>query len=89
MTKVEKKIPKKDSLHEHVKNSAFDLEVAGEALIAMHNALAFTLSNRDLYSEEIESCPHCIKEMAAMRLKIAQILDYANIYDKNKNKLVN
>jgi hypothetical protein len=89
MTKKEQKHPKKDSLHEHVKNGAFNLEVAGETLIAVHNALAFTLSNRDLYAEEIESCPHCISAMGAVRRTIEQILQYAEIYDKNRNKLPN
>ena len=89
MKKIEKRTSKVDSLHECVKNSAFNLEVVGETLIAVHNALAFTLSHRDLYSEEIEVCPHCIEAMATMRKNISHILEYAEAYDKNRGKLSN
>ena len=89
MAKQIKKIPQGDSLHKHVKTSLFDLEVKGETLIAVHNALAFTLSHRDLYGEEIEICDTCVEAMSAMRRNVAKILEYANVYDKNKDKLLN
>lgn len=89
MAEYKKKIPTTDPIHKHVKHGVFDLEVPGETLIAVHNALAFTLSHRDLYGEEIPICDNCMEAMSAMRRNIAQILEYANVYDKNKARLLN
>lgn len=86
---VKKKNLDRDSLHKCVSGGLFNLELKGETLIAVHNALSFTLSHRDLYAEDIEVCPSCIEEMFELRKNVSQILEYSNIYDKNKDKLVN
>lgn len=84
-----KKKVKENTAHEKVGNSEFNLEVPGESLIAMHNALAFTLSHKDVYGQEIDVCDHCIEAMDSLRRNIGQILEYSDALDIKKKKLLN
>ncbi len=84
-----KKKPIGNSAHEKVEDSAFDFEVPGETLIALHNALAFTLSHKDVYGQEIDVCEHCIDAMNAMRRQIERILEYSEAFEIKKKKALN
>lgn len=84
-----KKKQKENTAHDKVGDSDFNFELPGESLIALHNALAFTLSHKDVYGQEIEICDHCLDAMDVLRRRIGQILEYSDALDVKKQKLLN
>lgn len=76
-------------MHGKVQDNTFSLEVPGETLIALHNALSFTLIHQEEYSEEVEFCEHCIEAMNAVKRQVSHILSFSEVYDSSNKKLLN
>lgn len=61
-------------------------EAPGATLVAVHNALSFTLAHRDLYMAEADDCEHCVRAMEAFRRQIAHVVENAQAYEIKSNK---
>jgi len=84
MAKTSKKL-----FHNGLEECTFNFEVPGETLIALHNALSFTIERTDEYSYfgESSQCPHCPEAMHALRQYVGDILKHADLYKVSKKKL--
>jgi hypothetical protein len=56
----------------------FGFEVPGEMVVAIHNALTFTLENHHKYLEEADNCEHCLQAMEAFREYLGHIIHHTN-----------
>lgn len=56
-------------------------DVPGGTLLALHNALSYTLANREDYITQADDCDHCIKAMDAFRRYIAHVIENAPVYE--------
>jgi hypothetical protein len=83
------KASRKKSMHGRIEKSIFNFEIPGESMIAVHNALAFTLAHKEEYGEIIEVCDHCIEAMNAIRRNIETILSYSGANKISKKKSLN
>lgn len=54
---------KEESLHSPIDNLTFTFEVPGKSIVALYNAVGFTLAHRDEYIKEAEDCNHCFEAM--------------------------
>ena len=88
MNKPRKKAAKKQQLfHGGLEKCTFNFEVPGETLVALHNALSFTMTHHDQFDAEGDGCPHCFEAMTALRQYVTDILVHADYYKKVKTGL--
>lgn len=80
---------KKELFHGGLEHCTFNFEVPGETLVALHNALSFTMAHHDEYHDESDGCPHCMEAMHALRNQVGNILTHAGVYKKIPAKRLN
>ena len=83
------KLEKRKTTHGTFERATFNFEVPGETILAVHNALAFTMAHHDQYAQESKECDHCFEAMYAMRRQLAQLIENATVYQKLFKKTLN
>lgn len=83
------KLQTRKTKHGKFERAIFSFEVPGETILAIHNALSFTMAHNDQYRNESDGCEHCFEAMYAMRKTLQQLLDYAPEYQKIFGKSAN
>ena len=58
-------IPEKET-HSPIDNLTFTFDVPGKTILALYNAVGFTLAHRDLYTKEFEDCSNCFEAMRSL-----------------------
>ena len=52
--------------HSPIDNLTFSFDVPGKSLIALYNAIGFTIAHRNEYINESGDCPNCFEAMRAI-----------------------
>lgn len=90
---VEPKKPRKPresrSIHGPLAKAVFTLEVPGETVVALHNAIAFTMAHHEQYNREGENCPHCFEAMYTMRRHLQHLIENVGTYQLYRKRAVN
>lgn len=58
-------MPKKFT-HTPLDKITLTFDVPGPTIVALYNAMGFTISHRELYKKEAEDCDHCFEAMESM-----------------------
>lgn len=56
----------KEDKHSPIDDLTFSFDVPGKTIIALYNAIGFTLAHRDEYIKESDDCPHCFEAMKTL-----------------------
>ena len=75
--------------HGTFERAIFSFEVPGETILALHNALSFTMAHHNQFSQESDGCQHCFEAIYAMRSQLQKLIDYAPEYQKFFGKPLN
>lgn len=72
--------------HGPLGDATLSFEVPGGTVIALHNAISFTIAHADQYRTEADNCDHCLQALDAFRRYLSRVVDNAPIYSKNVEK---
>lgn len=104
MDKEDKKIPEKvepkevkpkkpradnKSIHGPLSKAVFTFEVPGETVVALHNAIAFTMAHHDQFNKEGMPCAHCFEAMYTMRRHLQHLIENVGTYQLYRKRAVN
>lgn len=85
--------PVRPETHGPLSNAIFNFEVPGETLVALHNALSFTMAHNEQYIKEGEDCQECFEAMYTMKKNLTLIIENAHVFqlfnDKNNKSKAN
>jgi hypothetical protein len=74
----------KELNHKDTHKIVYTFEVPGETILALYNALSFTLNHVEHYTEEVDKCEECLDALHAFRKYLSKVLDYSEIYSRPK-----
>lgn len=77
------------SLHGPLAKAVFTFEVPGETVVALHNAIAFTMAHHDQFNKEGQPCAHCFEAMYTMRRHLQHLIENVGTYQLYRKRLVN
>lgn len=79
---------KKESLHSPIDDLIFNFEVPGRSIVALYNAVGFTLAHKDEYIKEAENCEYCFEAMRILNSYFWNLIENhekAKDFQKPKN----
>lgn len=71
--------------HSPIDNAILSFDVPGRTILALYNAIEFTLSHRDEFAREIDDCRHCLDALKSLDSYFWNLMNYG----KNKKNLKN
>lgn len=72
---------KSDNVHGPLSKVVLSFEVPGESIIALHNALSYTLAHKEEFAAEADDCPTCLRAMEAFRRYLLRVIDHSPVYE--------
>lgn len=75
------KLKKKDTNHGPFDKIMVRLDVPGETLLAVHNALSWTLAHSNEYTSEVDDCKTCLEAMEAFQNYLMHVANNALAYN--------
>lgn len=79
-------MPRKPS-HTPLNKITFTFDVPGPTIVALYNAMGFTIAHRDLYKKEADDCEHCFDAMQTLAEYFINLIDSSTAAKLPRKKL--
>lgn len=75
------------TVHSPIDDLTFTFEVPGKTILAIYNAIGFTLAHRDLYTKEADDCGPCFEAMKTINTYFWYLMNSSGKVKPINNKI--